>query len=45
MNKVFILTEDGDIVAAFSSKELAIQCAEENNIRNFHIHELTIRIK
>jgi len=37
MNKVFILTEDGDIVAVFSSKELAIQCAKENNIRNFHI--------
>jgi hypothetical protein len=45
MNKVFVLTEDGDIVAAFSSKELALQCAKDNEIKNFHIHELNIRIK
>jgi len=37
MNKVFVLTEEGDIVAVFSSRELAVKCAEENQIRNFYI--------
>jgi hypothetical protein len=45
MHKVFVLTEEGDIVAVFSSKELAIQCAKENEIRNFNIQEFTVRIK
>jgi hypothetical protein len=45
MNKVFVLTEDGDIVAVFSSRELAIQCAKENAINNFHIQEFNVRAK
>lgn len=45
MNKVFVLTEDGDIVAVFNSRELAIQCAKENEIRNFHIQEFNVRVK
>ena len=45
MNKVFVLTEDGDIVAVFSSRELAIQCAKENDIRNFNIQEFIVRAK
>jgi hypothetical protein len=45
MHKVFVLTEEGDIVAVFSSKELAIQRAKENEIRNFNIQEFTVRIK
>lgn len=45
MNKVFVLTEDGDIVAVFNSRELAIQCAKENDIRNFHVQEFNVRVK
>jgi hypothetical protein len=45
MNKVFILTEEGDIVAVFSTRELAIKCAKENEIRNFHIQEFNVRVK
>ena len=45
MNKVFVLTEDGDIVAVFNSRELAIQCAKENDIRNFHVQEFNVRAK
>jgi len=45
MHKVFVLTEEGDIVAVFSSKELALQCAKENEIRNFSIQEFNVRVK
>jgi hypothetical protein len=45
MHKVFVLTEEGDIVAVFSSRELALQCAKENDIRNFNIQEFTVRVK
>ena len=45
MNKVFVLTEDGDIVAVFNSRELAIQCAKENDIRNVHVQEFNVRVK
>ncbi len=45
MNKVYVLTEEGDVVAVFSSKELAIKCAKENEIRNFNIQEFTVRSK
>jgi hypothetical protein len=45
MNKVYVLTEEGDIVAVFSSKELALQCAKENEIRNFNIQEFNVRNK
>lgn len=45
MNKVFVLTEDGDIVAVFNSRELAIKCAKENDIRNFHVQEFNVRVK
>ncbi len=45
MNKVFVLTEEGDIVAVFYSKELALQCAKENEIRNFSIQEFIVRVK
>jgi hypothetical protein len=45
MHKVYVLTEEGDIVAVFSSKELALQCAKENEIRNFNIQEFNVRNK
>jgi hypothetical protein len=44
MHKVFVLTEDGDIVAVFELKELALKCAKENDIKNFHIQEFTVRV-
>lgn len=45
MNKVYVLIEEGDVVAIFSSKDLAIKCAKENQIMNFHIQEFTVRSK
>lgn len=45
MNKVYVLTEEGDVVAVFSSQDLALQCVKENQIMNFYIQEFTVRSK
>jgi hypothetical protein len=40
---IYILTEDMEIVAAFTTRAAALTCAQENELRNFHIQECTVR--
>jgi predicted CoA-binding protein len=41
--KVYVLKEEVDVVAVFATREAALKCAEENELRNFYIQELTVR--
>ena len=40
---IYILTEETDIVAAFTTRVGALNCAKENELRNFHIQEFKVR--
>jgi len=41
--KVYILKEEVDVVAVFTTREAALKCAEENELRNFYIQEFSVR--
>ena len=40
---IYILTEEVDIVAVFTTRAAALTCAKENELRNFHIQEFTVK--
>ena len=40
---IYILTEEMEIVAVFNTRVAALNCAKENELRNFHIQECTVR--
>ena len=40
---IYILTEEMEIVAAFTTRVAALTCAKENELRNFHIQECKVR--
>lgn len=40
---IFILTEEGDFVAAFTTREKAELEAKESQLRNWHIIEARLR--
>jgi hypothetical protein len=41
--KIYILLEEGEFVAAYRTRKDAEKSAEDNDIRNFHIIETTIK--
>jgi hypothetical protein len=41
--KIYILFEEGDFVAAYRTYKEAEKSAKDNDIRNFHIIETTIK--
>lgn len=40
---VFVLCEEVDVIAVFTSRELALECAKENELTNFIIREFNLR--
>lgn len=40
---VYVLCEEVDVIAVFTSRELALECAKENELRNFNIIECILR--
>jgi hypothetical protein len=40
---IFVLLEEGDFVAAYRSRKEAEKSASENEMRNWHIIETTLR--
>ena len=40
--KVFVLSEEVDIVGVFSTRQSAMKCAEENGLMNYSIDEFTL---
>lgn len=40
--KVFVLTEEVDVVGVFKTYESALKCAKENNLFNFLIQEFEV---
>lgn len=40
---VYVLCEEVDVIAVFTSRELALECAKENELRNFSIRECILR--
>ena len=40
---VYILCEEVDVIAVFTSRELAIECAKENELRNYYIKECILK--
>ena len=40
---IYILTEEVDIVGAFTTRAAALMCAKENELHNFHIQEFTVK--
>ena len=41
--KVFILKEEVDIIAVFTTYEAALKCAAENDLYNFTIQDFDVR--
>jgi hypothetical protein len=41
--KVYVLKEEVDVIAVFATRDAALKCAEENELRNFYIQEFNVK--